>query len=639
MCGIAGILHFDRAEKVDKARLAAMNETIAHRGPDGSGLWIEGPVGFAHRRLAILDVAAGQQPMANSRGDVQIVYNGEIYNHPDLKKKFETEGRVYRTTCDTESILHAYDAYSEGCVEHLQGMFGFAIWDAREEKLFLARDRVGIKPLYFARTERGFVFGSEIKVILASGWVKPELNTDAVPNYLATGSAPRPQTFFKNIYELEPGHTLVVDSSGDIRERSYWQIPSHPADRPGPSSPDAYADEVRDILTKTVRSHMLSDVPLGVFLSGGLDSSGIAALAAQHHAGPGKLNTFSVGFAEAEAHELKYARLAADAIGAEHRDVVVTPDDFFSALPKLIWHEDKPIAMPSSVPLYFVSELARKHVTVVLTGEGADELFLGYNRYRFAEWNMCGDALWQHLPRPLRGLTKTLASNLPGVFGRKAKRTFLVVEGGPRAHFCDNFAIFTEAAQKQMLASDRAWGDPHAHAMALYNEGQGSDLDRMSRVDLQAYLVELLMKQDRMSMAASIESRVPFLDHKLIERIVQLPNSAKLSGTTTKAVLRKALEGVVPASILTRKKMGFPVPLDRWFRGKVSHLMDDLVLSDRALDRGLFNREALGDLTHSHRRGAGNHGHRLWLLANLELWQRISIDGDAPSDISLLKAG
>jgi asparagine synthase (glutamine-hydrolysing) len=626
MCGIVGIIARDPHAVVERARLDRMRDTLRHRGPDGEGSWIEGPVGLGHRRLAIVDVNNGQQPMLGPGDQSCIVFNGEIYNHARIRRRLERLGHQYQTRSDTETILHLYAERGERCVDELNGMFAFAIWDRRESSLLLARDRLGIKPLYYACTDREILFASEIKAILAAGF-PAELNSEVLPEFLANRYLASEETFFKGIRKLLPGRTLRWSRAGGFVEKHYWQLPVQ-TDSAETSLRDQAA-EVRRRLAASVESQLMSDVPLGLFLSGGLDSSGIAALMAPKMRGP--LQTFSVGFAEAEANELSYARLAARAVGAEHREVVVSPDEFFAALPQLIWHEDEPIAFPSSVPLAFVARLASEHVKVVLTGEGADELFLGYNKYRVAAWNERWSRRFRAwVPGAARDLLRELARRLPRAVRRFTDRSFLTVPPGLRAQFYENFAVFAPHLQESLLA--RSAGllvrDPYAVGVALLDQRGGGDLDRMSHADLQTYLVELLMKQDQMSMAASLESRVPFLDHELVERVVAIPSRFKLKGFTTKAVLREALKDLVPAPILSRKKMGFPVPIGRWLREKYWPLVQELVLSPRALSRGHFRPEAITRLANEHRDGKADHGDRLWLLLNLELWQRRFLEGE-----------
>ena len=632
MCGIVGIVNLDPRETVDEALLKRMRDVLRHRGPDGEGLWAEGPVGFGHRRLAIVDVAGGQQPMANEDESCWIVYNGEIYNHAALRPGLEARGHRYRTRSDTETIVHLYEEEQELCVERLRGMFAFALWDRARERLLLARDRLGIKPLYYAVTPRELLFASEIKAILAAESIRPRLNETILPEFLATRFVAGEETFFRGVRKLLPGRTLTWSASDGVRTRRYWKLTVGEDD--SGAGLEARAGELRARLEAAVQSHLMSDVPLGLFLSGGLDSSGLAALMAPMVKTP--IRTFAVGFAEREANELAYARLAARAVGAEHREVVVSPGEFFQALPRMIWHEDEPIAWHSSVPLYFVSRLAREHVKVVLTGEGADELFLGYNRYRVTAWNdRLGAVYGAVVPRAIREKMSVLTGRLPRSVRRYAGRSFLAVPPGPRALFFDNFATFTECQQQELLATPGllATRDPHGEGLRAYEEAAGGALDRMSQAELQTGLVELLMKQDQMSMAASLESRVPFLDHEFVEHAAGIPAQFKLRGWRTKAVLREALSGRVPRPILTRSKMGFPVPVGTWLRGTFWPLVEEFVLGPRALARGLFQPEPLRRLAHEHRQGAWRHGDRLWLLINLEIWQRIFIDGEDPADI------
>ncbi|MGH7432460.1 MAG: asparagine synthase (glutamine-hydrolyzing), partial [Candidatus Methylomirabilales bacterium] len=625
--GIVGILKFDPQETVDETRLKRMRDTLFHRGPDGEGLWVEGPVGLGHRRLSIVDVAGGHQPMANEDETAWIVYNGEIYNHAALRPGLEARGHCYRTRSDTETILHLYEEEGERCVERLQGMFAFAVWDRARGRLLLARDRLGIKPLYYACTDHELVFASEIKAILAAGAVRPALNEMILPEFLATRFVSGEETFFRGVRKLLPGRTLTWSPAEGLRERRYWRLPVGIDE--SRLTLGERASEVRARLEGAVRSHLMSDVPLGLFLSGGIDSSGLAALMAPMVKEP--IRTFAVGFDEPGANELAYARLAARSVGAEHREVVVSPAEFFDALPHLVWHEDEPIAFPSSVPLYFVSRLAREHVKVVLTGEGADELFLGYNRYRVTSWNeRLGRAYWGLVPGTLRGKVSRLIQALPRPLGRYAGRTFLAFPPGPRELFYENFAVFPEDLRHHLLTDPRflAARDPYAAGLRCYDEASGGILERMSHADLQTYLVELLMKQDQMSMAASIESRVPFLDHEFVEHVTAMPGRFKLRGWQTKAVLRAALRDLVPREILTRRKMGFPVPVGRWFRGAFWPVVREFVLGPRALRRGFFEPSFLRRLAEEHRAGAGEHGDRLWLLMNLEIWQRIFLDGE-----------
>jgi asparagine synthase (glutamine-hydrolysing) len=609
-----------------------MRDALHHRGPDGAGIFVENNVGLGHRRLAIVDVAGGHQPMANEDESIWVVFNGEIYNHTQLRSGLEARGHRYRTRSDTETILHLYEELGERCVERLRGMFAFAVWDRRRQRLLLARDRLGIKPLYYACTDGELLFGSEITAILAAE-IRPGLNTGILPEYLATRFVSGEETFFTGIRKLLPGRTLSWSLDRGFCERRYWSLPPVSDARDAPF--DVQARELRLKLTRAIESHLMSDVPLGVFLSGGLDSTGIAALTAPMLSEP--LRTFAVGFDEPDANELSYARLAAHAIRADHHEVVVSPQEFFAALPSLVWHEDEPMAFPSSVPLYFVSRLAREHVKVVLTGEGADELFLGYNRYRVTAWNQrLGRVYAGAVPARARAGISRLVGDLPRAARRYATRSFLALPPNPRGLFFENFAVFDDAARRRLLTEEQmgAAADPYAAGLRCYEEGSGGSLDRMSDADLQTHLVELLMKQDQMSMAASIESRVPFLDDELVDHVAAMPARLKLRGWQTKAILRRALADVIPRPILHRRKMGFPVPVGRWLRGPFWPVVREFVLSPRSLERRLFDIRAVRQLAEEHRTGRFEHGDRLWLLINLEIWQRLFLDGENAADIS-----
>jgi asparagine synthase (glutamine-hydrolysing) len=633
MCGIAGIVKLNPQEHVDEARLKRMRDVLRHRGPDGEGLWSQGPVGLGHRRLAIVDVAGGHQPMPNEDETVWIVYNGEIYNHAALRPGLIARGHRYRTRSDTETILHLYEEEEERCVERLQGMFAFAVWDQRRERLLLARDRLGIKPLYYAWTDQELLFASEIKAILAALPGRPAFNEAILPEFLASRFVAGEETFFRGIRKLLPGRTLTWSLPDGPTIRRYWALP--------PAAPDPgrgmreWASDVRAGLSEAVASHLMSDVPLGLFLSGGLDSSGLAALMAPRARDP--IRTFSVGFAEPGANELAFARLVARSVGAEHREVVVTPAEFWETLPRLVWHEDEPIAFPSSVPLYFVSRLARDHVKVVLTGEGADELFLGYNRYRVTAWNeRLGRGYRGMVPEALRQRARRLVRGLPQAVRRYAERSFLALDPDPRGLFYENFSVFACERQRRLL-SDPAIvtaRDPYAEALRCYREAPGGTLERMSRADLQTYLVELLMKQDQMSMAASVESRVPYLDHAFVERVLRIPSRFKLAGWTPKAVLRAALRDLVPREILGRRKMGFPVPVGSWLRRVSWPFVEEFVLGPRTRARALFQPDVVQRLANEQRAGAAEHGDRLWLLVNLEIWHRVFIDGEDTDSIA-----
>jgi len=637
MCGIAGIAFSSKSRRsANESVLRRMCDVISHRGPDDEGFFIDGSVGLGHRRLSIVDVAAGHQPMTNEDGSLRITYNGEIYNHADFRAELEARGHVYQTHCDTETILHLYEEHGEGCVEYLRGMFSFAIWDSNTRKLFIARDRLGVKPLYYAQTQDGSLyFASEIKSLLASGDIKAEVNYDVLPDYLANHAPSGTQTLFRGINRLLPGHTLTwID--GKVSIKCFWDLHFDPSGEPKRSDKD-YIAEWKELFETSVRLRLMADVPLGMFLSGGIDSSAIAAVMSGMVQEP--IKTFSVGFSEREANELEYARLVARTFGTNHHEIILTPDEFFAALPRLVWHEDEPLAHLASIPLYFVSKLASQHVKVVLTGEGSDELLAGYYRYRTTVYNQAlGNSFQSLTNEPIRQVIKNRIESLPA--GSKAKRklsrTFLCLKPDLENIYFDNFAVFSRARQAQLLtneAKERLGSvDPYQTLKALIEDTDATTLlNRLLYADTKTYLHELLMKQDQMSMAASIESRVPFLDHKLVEFSARMPERMKLRGWTTKYVLRESMKGVLPDVILKRRKMGFPVPVGTWFRGKYRSVIDEYVLSERTLARGLFEPEYLKRMVEAHQSGVENHADRLWSLLNLEIWLRQFIDGEDSS--------
>jgi asparagine synthase (glutamine-hydrolysing) len=639
MCGIAGIVASDRLQADECARLARMRDVITHRGPDDAGTYCDGLAGLAHRRLSIVDLAAGHQPLSNEDGTVWVVFNGEIYNHAEIRPLLEARGHVYRTRCDTETIVHAYEEWGDACLERFRGMFAFAIWDAPRRRLLLARDRMGIKPLYWTMTRGRLLFGSEIKAILASDLVRAVANEHAVPELLGTRYVSGTETLFQGIHRLLPGHVLTFEH-GVPTTRQWWDIPVGRC-RPNVnnlSDADAVA-QFRTRLEDAVRTRLMADVPLGMFLSGGLDSSAVAALMAGMIDRP--LQTFSVAFRQRAFSELGYARQVAAAIKADPHEIVIGERDFFEALPRLVWHEDEPIAHPSSVPLYFVSKLAGEHVKVVLTGEGSDELLAGYGKYPRALANWRAGAFWGLAPEPLRQFVAgTIVPRLPGRLGRYATRSFLAMPRTPEAMFFDNFAAIGLARQAALLgprlaplATPEAYAPSRAYLDAP--NGVSTTLDRLLYADLKTYLVELLMKQDQMSMAASIESRVPFLDHHLVEFAAALPPRMKLRGLTTKWILREAVKTLLPREILTRRKMGFPVPFALWMRGGGADLARDVLLDTRARQRGITDPAAVAALIDAHATGTAEGGDALWSLMNLELWYRTFIDGEGVQTLAV----
>lgn len=634
MCGICGIALSDRSSRTLSAPLLErMRDTMTHRGPDGAGLHIDGRIGFGHRRLSIIDVAGGAQPMLSDSGRHVVTYNGEIYNHPALKAELEADGCHYRSRCDTETVLHLVERGGIEAATRLRGMFAFATWDRSTEELLLVRDRLGVKPLYYVQVPDGSLyFASEIKALLAAGATTPRLNRQALPSYLANRAVMGEETLFEGIRRVPPGHVLRWHAGRATLHR-YWDLSfAHVVDD---GRPDAqWIEEFESRFEESVRLRLMSDVPLGMFLSGGIDSAAITAAMSRMVDEP--IKTFSVAFAERDANELSYARLVAERYQTDHHEVVLGRSEFFELLPRMIWHEDEPLAHPSSIPLFAVSRLASSHVKVVLTGEGSDENLAGYPWYRATLINQRWGGRYQHLvPGALRQALRSLigSGTLPVAVRQKLRRTFLYLPSDLDTILYDNFSAFSRQRQGSLLApvlhEELTGIDPYSamHAASAASGAQ-SDLGRLLAADIKTYLHELLMKQDQMSMAASIESRVPFLDHPFVEFMATMPDRLKLRGLTTKYVLRQAMRERLPSPILSRKKMGFPVPLRAWFRGPEGAPLSDIVLSDRARGRGLFNADAIATLVAEHRSGTANHEDRLWMLLNLELWHRMFIDGE-----------
>ena len=629
MCGIAGIFQFDRQRPVQESVLAAMNQTIFHRGPDEAGLRVDRNVGLAMRRLSIIDLQTGHQPLSNEDGTIWIVFNGEIYNHASLRGPLEAKGHRYRTHSDTETIVHLYEQYGADCVHHLRGMFAFAIWDGAKKRLFCARDRLGIKPFYYSLDRNRLIFASEIKALFEYPGMKAELGDAVLPEYLAFGYLSGTGTMFAGIQKLPPGHFLIAEESGEVRIEPYWDLPQDAEDGGKPAI--YYARGYRALLAEAVESHLMSDVPLGVLLSGGLDSSVVAALMQQKRRDP--ILTFSVGYPEVESSELPMARTVAAHLSTQHHEVQVTGDEFFDALPRLIRQEDEPITWPSSVSLYFVCRLAREHVKVVLTGEGSDETLAGYGRYAWTLWNYRADAIYRHLlPSGARHAVARHVANsgsLGGKWRRLLQHTCLGRDGSSfESFYFDNFYSAFSADDQTELLSDTVAGNVYDNVVAYWNQSKGELLSRLLYTDIKTYLVELLMKQDNMSMATSIESRVPYLDHVLVEYASRIPSRLKTRGLAGKTILKQAVEDLLPKNVIYQKKRGFPTPWKTWLAGRWLDEVQTLLLDPRTIERGQLRREALQRIVSEHRAGAVDHSDRLWRLFNLELWQRIYFDAD-----------
>ncbi len=633
MCGVCGIFHRDARRQVAENALAEMSAQIVHRGPDDDGSFVDGNLGLAIRRLSIIDVQSGHQPISNEDQSLWIAYNGEIYNHQQLREELESRGHRYRTKSDTETILHLYEEYGPQCVQRLRGMFAFAIWNRQERRLFIARDRLGIKPLYYRLEGGTLLFGSEIKAILKYPGVKSEFNQAVLAEYLAFGYVAGAETMFTGIYKLLPGHMLEIGERSELLISRYWDLtpPQDTVERPR----DYYVRGYRDLLKQAVASHLMSDVPLGVFLSGGLDSSVIAALAQQIRREP--IATFSVGYDEGTFSELPHARQVAEHLGSNHHEIRISAQDFFDVLPSLVWHEDEPITWPSSVSLYFVARLAKSRVKVVLTGEGSDETLGGYARYAWTLMNSRWDGVYRKLtPAILRRLMRNglRASPLSASLRRKLDHTFLGRDSEAWSSFYfDNFySAFSSEEQRELLIAQlqAVAGDAYANSLHYWDQSSGDMLHRMLYTDIKTYLVELLMKQDQMSMAASIESRVPFLDHQLVEFTAGIPARYLIRGMKGKCILKSAARDLLPQAVIDRQKMGFPTPWSKWL-GTRFDALEAMLLEPRALKRGLFRKDAIENLFSEHRKGRRDHGDRIWRLLNLEIWHRIFIDGEMPA--------
>jgi asparagine synthase (glutamine-hydrolysing) len=622
MCGLCGIAYRDPARRAGRSTIEHMNRVISHRGPDDTGVLLDGPIGLGHRRLSIVDLTTGHQPMFNEDGTVAIVFNGEIYNHTDFREGLTARGHRFRTRSDTEAILHLYEEEGPGSVARLRGMFAFALWDQTERRLVLARDHTGIKPMYFAHTPNGdLVFGSEIKALFASGLLEPALDPATLPEYLATGHVSGSRTMLLGVQKLPPGHWLVWQD-GRIEISSYWELPPAALSSGGdsPSALTAAADEFWRRFVDAVRSQLMSDVPLGAFLSGGLDSS--LLVAAMHELGVAETNTFSVGYAEAGSSELPWARIASRAFGTRHHEVELDEARFFQVMPELTWHRDLPLTFSASIPLYFVSELAAGTVKVVLTGEGCDELFAGYGRYPRALFNLkWGRRLDSVLPAPVRrGLAGVVGKLGAGYLGSRARRSFLRLPATVEGVYLEAFADVDAGSRAALLGrSADAWAYQEPVRLLDRELLAASPLEALLRLDQRTYLEELLMKQDTMSMATSIESRVPFLDHLLVEWAARVAPGLKLRGFTGKAVVRAAAAARLPAALLAGPKRGFLVPLAEWLRGPHGRpLVEDIALGPQA--EPILDRDAIQILWNGHRAGL-DHTAQLWRVLALRLWQ------------------
>jgi asparagine synthase (glutamine-hydrolysing) len=598
-----------------------MCNTLVHRGPDDEGYFMEGNVGLGMRRLTVIDLVTGHQPIANEDGRIWIVFNGEIYNYPELRKTLEQQGHVFATNTDTEAIIHAYEEYGEACVRQLNGMFAFAIWDGHKRKLLLARDRLGVKPLYYFLNEHCLVFGSELKALLAHHEVPRVIDLEALDSFLTFEYIPAPLSIFQRIHKLLPGHTLVLQD-GHVTIRQYWELQFKPLE--GPEEELGHA--LYDLLQDAVRLRLVSDVPLGAFLSGGIDSSTIVCLMSEIMDQPAQ--TFSIGFDDPSYNESRYARIVADHFGTEHHELTIRPD-VVTLVEGLVKYLDEPLADVSIFPTYLVSQLARRNVTVVLSGDGGDELFAGY------EWYLA-----DKLARSYRRLPAAVRTRwLPWVVNRippsprkkglinKLKR---FVEGAvlPEAlrHFRWNIFLTDAAKQRLYSAELRRAAEPldaSARWTAYLQAAEAADpLGQEQFADIKTYLADdILVKVDRMSMANSLEARTPYLDYRVVEFAARLPSHLKLRGLQTKYLLKRCMATKLPRDILTRRKEGFSIPMKNWLRQELRPLLQEVLSPARLKQEGLFNSAYVETLKTEHLQGRANHSHQLWSLLIFEIWR------------------
>ncbi len=626
MCGIVGLVRND-GKAIDEELLSRMCNAIRHRGPDDDGFYVNGPVGLAMRRLAIIDLQSGRQPIHNQDRTAWIVFNGEIYNYLELREKLEKLGHTFYTNSDTEAIIHAYDQFGADCPKHLRGMFAFAIWNEKNQELFLARDRVGKKPLLYAQLNGQLIFGSEFSALLLHPHISRDIQPEALDHYLSFMCIPAPLTAYRAIRKLEPGHWLRW-RNGEVKQERYWQ-PDFT--RKLKISEEEAGWRTVEILREAVRIRLMSEVPLGAFLSGGIDSSAVVALMSQESSKPVK--TYSIGFDEQDFSELYHARRVAEHVGAEHHEFIVRPDAV-EVLPLLVEHYGEPYADSSAVPTYYVAKETRKHVTVALNGDGGDESFAGYERYA---------AMWlaenyQKLPAFLReSIIKEAVSLVPTSELRRSRvrsaKRFLQGASMPKVERYLQWVSVFNSETKQSLYSDtfqHVVGTDHPRSLLepWFARANGASIvDASLLADLMTYLPnDLLVKVDIATMAVSLEARSPFLDHHVIEFAARLPQNFKLRRLTSKYLLKKILRRLLPSENLNRRKMGFGVPIGHWFRGKMQPFLREVVLSEKALRRGLFRPEAVRQLVELHTRGERDYSHQLWALLMLELWFNRFID-------------
>lgn len=618
MCGISGLFDLDGRASFDRELLWRMNQAQFHRGPDEGGEFLEPGVALAHRRLSIIDLASGQQPMRSADGNLCVVYNGEIYNFKELSSELKQLGYQFRTHCDTEVILYAWQEWGEACVERFRGMFAFALYDRQRQSLFLARDRLGIKPLFFSVIDgKTLAFGSELKVLKAHPGLSRALEPQAVEDYFAFGYVPEPKTIYRNVYKLRPGHTLLVKRGHSVpAQKEYWDVPFKAV---APASEQDLCTELLTRLREAVDTHLVSEVPLGAFLSGGVDSSAVVAMMAQLQGDP--VNTCAMGFDVEQFDETQFAKQVAERYRTNHLERTITSDNF-DLLDKLAWLYDEPFADSSAIPTYRVCQLARERVTVALSGDGGDESFAGYRRYR---WHMNEQRLRGAIPL---GLRRSIFGTLGRIYPKldwaprvfRAKSTFQsLARDSVEAYM--QFVSLTSQGQRREMFSDamlrELQGYRAVETLNDYARRSPTDdpLSLIQYLDMKTYLVgDILTKVDRASMAHSLEVRVPLLDHKFVEWASGLPVDTKLRGREGKYILKKSLEPHLPRDVLYRPKMGFAVPIGKWFRGPLKDRLREALLEGGLADTGLFNRVFLEQLVSEHQSGRRENGGPLWSL-------------------------
>jgi len=621
MCGICGKLNFDRHEPVSSALLGKMMDLIRHRGPDGVGEYRSGPIGLGHRRLSIIDLNTGDQPMCNEDGTVWIVYNGEVYNFPELRTDLQARGHKFKSTTDTEVIIHLYEEIGEDCVSKLRGMFAFALWDERNQFLLLARDRVGIKPLYYANTGKALLFASEMKSLLADKSVARDINLKAIDRFITYYYLPGNETLFESIYKLDPGHYLTV-KNGQVTIKDYWDLHFEISLRW--TNFHVAVEALQQLLRQTVKDHMISDVPVGVLLSGGVDSTGVLRYAVEQT--DKRIHTFTVGFSGEEfADERPQARLAAKRFGTEHHEITMTAEDFLSFLPKYAWHMEEPIFEPPAVALYYVSRLAREAgVKVLLSGEGGDEAFGGYQTYRNILLLERLKTLFGSTKGLLRGGLQTLGA-APG--WKRVRKYSGLVDLSMSEYYLSRTAMPNSDLIRlknslYTLEFAEALGDEKSDlpTRTLFSRlDHCSPLDAMLYVDTKTWLPDdLLVKADKMTMATSVELRVPLLDFQVLEFAASLPTEFKVRGWATKRILKAALQDSIPREIISRKKTGFPVPYGKWLNGDSRGFVADTLLSQGAATSFCFSKGKVSELLKRHQQNGGR-SREVFCLLVLEL--------------------